>query len=90
MRPLERALIQSAQYSYKKGQRGHTRDTREAHSQRRLWGRSEKMAISAKREASGETNRANTLTLDLSAPEMEEINFCSLRHWVCSSLLWQP
>ena len=33
MRPLERALIQSAWYPYKKWQCGHARDAREAHSQ---------------------------------------------------------
>ena len=40
------ALIQSAWDPYKKGEYGHTRDTREAHSQGKDWGHSERTAIS--------------------------------------------
>ena len=84
------ALIQSAWNPYKKGECGHTRDTREAHSREETEATVRGQPSLSKTGASGETNHVNTLTLDLLAPEMEQINFRSLSHWVCSILLWQP
>lgn len=42
------------------------------------------------REATGENHPAGTMTLDLQASGLWEINFCCLNHLVWGALLWQP
>jgi hypothetical protein len=42
-----------------------------------------------RREASEETNLADTMILGFLPPELETRNFCSLSHQICVNLLWK-
>lgn len=54
-------------------------------------GHSKKVALcNPRNEASGETQSANTLSLDFQPLELWENKFCCSNHPVCDTLLWQP
>ena len=56
-----------------------------------MWRLSKKVVVcKPRRQTSGETNPADTLTLNFQTPELREINFYCLSHPVCSTLLWLP
>lgn len=48
----------------------------------------EKVIYKQRREASGETIPANTLTVDLRPQECGKITFCCVGHPVCGVPLW--